>query len=423
MNKKRLIFLSLNELNFDYLKKYLKFKDLKNFKIISDKIVDTKSEQEYKMLEPWIQWPSIYTGKKANQHNIFRLGDITKYKGKTLFNELEDLNLSVGVISSMNLSNNLKKPKYFIPDPWIITKPDSSYWSKLIHTTISKLVVKNSLLKFNIKELFYLSFIFIKFAKLKNYNTYFNFFLSGFKYRWRKALFLDLLLSDIHLNYFYKNQPNFSNVFFNGIAHIQHHYFFNSKVMDKNNLENPTWYLKKNKDPIEEALILYEKILGDYLNNKKFNLVIATALTQKPYDILKFYYKIKDCKEFFLKLEIDFIKIQDLMSRDFIIYFSDIKKAKSSEEILNKMKLKKKDLFKVDNRGSNLFITFVYPDEIFKNDYTDCNRIKIFDYVSFVAIKNGMHSEKGFYYDNFSNYKQQEMNITDIKDIILNFFK
>jgi len=423
MNKKRLIFLSLNELNFDYLKKYLKFKDLKNFKIISDKIVDTKSEQEYKMLEPWIQWPSIYTGKKANQHNIFRLGDITKYKGKTLFNELEDLNLSVGVISSMNLSNNLKKPKYFIPDPWIITKPDSSYWSKLIHTTISKLVVKNSLLKFNIKELFYLSFIFIKFAKLKNYNTYFNFFLSGFKYRWRKALFLDLLLSDIHLNYFYKNQPNFSNVFFNGIAHIQHHYFFNSKVMDKNNLENPTWYLKKNKDPIEEAIILYEKILGDYLNNKKFNLVIATALTQKPYDILKFYYKIKDCKEFFLKLEIDFIKIQDLMSRDFIIYFSDIKKAKSSEEILNKMKLKKKELFKVDNRGSNLFITFVYPDEIFKNDYTDCNRIKIFDYVSFVAIKNGMHSEKGFYYDNFSNYKQQEMNITDIKDIILNFFK
>ena len=423
MSEKRLIFLSLNELNFDYLKKYLKFKDLKNFKILSDRITNTTSEEEYKMLEPWIQWPSIYTGKKANQHNIFRLGDIIKYKGKTLFNELEDLCLSVGVISSMNLSNNLNKPKYFIPDPWTMTNPDSSFWSKLIHKTISKLVVKNSSLKFNIKELFSLSFIFIKFAKLKNYNTYLKFFITGFKYRWRKALFLDLLLSDIHLNYFYKNQPNFSNVFFNGMAHIQHHYFFNSKVMDKNKLKNPIWYLKKNKDPIEETLVLYDKILGDYLNNKKFNLVIATGLTQKPYDIIKFYYKIKNCKDFFLNLEIDFIKIQELMSRDFIIYFSDTKKAKISEEILHKMKLKNKELFKIDNRGSNLFITFIYPDEILKNDYIDYNRIKIFDHVSFVAIKNGMHSEKGFYYDNFSDYKQREMNITNIKDIILNFFK
>ena len=423
MNKKKLIFLSLNELNFDYLKKYLKFKNLKNLKIISDKIIDTKSEEEYKMLEPWIQWPSIYTGKKANQHNIFRLGDIIKYKGKTIFNELEDLGLSVGVISSMNLHNNLKEPKYFIPDPWTTTKPDSNYWSKLIHTTISKLVINNASLKVGLYELFSLSFIFIKFAKIKNYTTYLKFFMTGFKYKWRKALFLDLLLSDIHLNYFYKKQPNFSNVFFNSIAHIQHHYFFNSKVMDKNNLRNPIWYLKHNKDPIEETLVLYDKILEDYLNSKKFSLVIATGLTQKPYDVLKFYYKIKNHKNFFLKLKIDFIKIQELMSRDFIIYFSDAKKAKTSEEILRNIKLKNIEIFKIDNRGSNLFITLMYPNEILKNDYINYNEIKIFNYISFIAIKNGMHSEKGFYYDNFSDYNQKEMNIIDIKHIILTFFK
>ena len=423
MNEKKLIFLSLNELNFDYLKKYLEFKKLKNLRTISDDIINTKSEEEYKMLEPWIQWPSVYTGKKASQHNIFRLGDIINYKGKTIFNDLEDLNLSVGAVSSMNLKNNLKEPKYFIPDPWTMTNPDSNYWSELIHTTISKLVLKNTSLKVNLYELFCLVIIFIKFAKLKNYITYLNFFITGFKYRWRRALFLDLLLSDIHLNFFNKKQPNFSNVFFNGMAHIQHHYFFNSKVMDKKNLKNPIWYLKDNKDPIEETLILYDRILGDYLHSKKFSLAIATGLTQKPYDKVKFYYKIKNHKEFFLKLKIDFIKIQELMSRDFIVYFSDEEKAKSSEEILNNIRLKNKELFKIDNRGSNLFITLIYPDEILKNDYIDYNKIKIFHHVSFIAIKNGMHSEKGFYYDNFSDYKQREMNITDIKDIILNFFK
>tara|TARA_B100000768_G_C11266775_1_gene371486 strand:+ start:244 stop:1515 length:1272 start_codon:yes stop_codon:yes gene_type:complete len=422
MNKQSLIFLSLNELNFDYLEKYLKFKKLNNLRKISDKINYTKSENEYKKLEPWIQWPSIYTGKKAQEHNIFRLGDMIEYKGDTIFNKLESLGLSVGIISSMNLNNNLKMPKYFIPDPWTITKPDNNYWSKLIHRTISKLVIKNSSLKFSMTELFSFAFIFTKFARIKNYTTYLNFFITGFKYKWRKALFLDLLLNDIHLDFFYKKKPNFSNIFFNGMAHIQHHYFFNSKVGDKKKLKNPAWYLKTDKDPIEEAFILYDKILGDYVDNGKFNLAIATGLTQKPYDKLKFYYKIKKHSIFFNKLKINFIKIQELMSRDFIIYFLDQKQAKISEEILCNIELNGKKLFKIDNRGLNLFVTFIYPDEILKNDYLELNEIKLLNYVSFVAIKNGMHSEKGFYYDNFSDYRKRKMHIIDIKDIILKFY-
>ena len=39
----------------------------------------TNSEEEYKLLEPWVQWVSVYTGKRPNDHKIFRLGDIKKY--------------------------------------------------------------------------------------------------------------------------------------------------------------------------------------------------------------------------------------------------------------------------------------------------------------------------------------------------------
>ena len=110
------------------------------------------------------------------------------------------------------------------------------------------------------------------------------------------------------------------------------------------------------------------------------------------------------------------------MSRDFIIYFLDQKQAKISEEILCNIELNGKKLFKIDNRGLNLFVTFIYPDEILKNDYLELNEIKLLNYVSFVAIKNGMHSEKGFYYDNFSDYRKRKMHIIDIKDIILKFY-
>ena len=422
MSRKSLIFLSLNEFNFEIIKKYLKINKLDNLKKISENINFTVSEEDYEKLEPWIQWPSIYTGKTALEHNIFRLGDIVKYKENTIFDEIEGLGFSVGAIGSMNLDNKLKNPKYFISDPWTEAKSDNSFWSKLIQKTISSLVKKNSSLRVSFFELISFALIFFKFAKFRNYKDYFFLSFTGFRYKWRNALFLDLLLNDIHLDYFQKNKPNFSNIFFNGIAHIQHHYLFNSKVIDLPNLKNPNWYLNDKKDPLEEALVLYDKILNDYLDNKNFEVVIATALTQKPYDMIKFYYKIKNHNQFFFDININYKKIQELMSRDFIIYFEKKEDADNAENILNKIRLKDKEIFKIDNRGLDLFVTFVYPNEIFKEDYLDNYKINIYNYISFVAIKNGMHSQNGFYYDSFSNYEKKQINITEIKEKILQFF-
>ena len=309
MNNHKIIFLSLNELNFDYLKKYLETEKLENFKKIINEFKITTSEKEYQNLEPWIQWPTIYMGKTAEEHSVFRLGDIINHNHKTIFNDLEDLGFNIGVVSSMNLENNLNQPAYFIPDPWTETKSDNNFWSKLIHSTISKFVKKNSSFKINLFDLFSFTLIFLKFAKLRNYLIYFNFIFTGFKYKWRQALFLDLLLNDIHLNYFKDKKPHFSNVFFNGVAHIQHHFFFNSKATENNQLKNPEWYVQKNKDPLREALIIYDRILGDYLKYSDIKLIIATGLTQIPYDTLKFYYKIEKHDEFFSKLNIDYVKI------------------------------------------------------------------------------------------------------------------
>ena len=75
-------FIQFNEANFEIIQNYLK--NHPNKFINLEKILDSKtfqktnSENEYQLLEPWIQWPSIYTGLKAKDHNIFRLGDIEK---------------------------------------------------------------------------------------------------------------------------------------------------------------------------------------------------------------------------------------------------------------------------------------------------------------------------------------------------------
>jgi len=426
MKNNKLILLSFNELNFDFIKYYLKNKKYKNFSKIIDKISYTKSETQYKLLEPWIQWVSIYTGKKAEQHKIFRLGDIVNFKEETIFDKI-DKSYSVGAISPMNINNNLKSPAYFIPDPWTNTISDNNFWSKKIHHTISFFVKDNAKKSFSIKNYFNLLIIIIKFINFKNLYLYFFLILTSVKYKWRKALFLDLLLNDIHLKLICKKKVNFSNLFLNAFAHIQHHYFLFSPAITNVNFKIPQWYKKNNKkDPLEEALYIYDKILGDYLSIKNYKLVMATGLTQIPYDILKFYYRLKNHKLFFEKFNIKFFKVIELMSRDFILQFDNDIISKNAADLIKNISLNSIKIFKVDNRGSNLFITLTYPHEIsykYKIFVNNIDKINLIDFISFVAIKNGMHSGEGFYYDNFSKREiKEKIDIIKINKIILDYF-
>ena len=128
-NKKKLILIQLNELNFELVDKYSKKYNLKYLKhIINQKKKNylTNSENIYDLLEPWIQWFSVYSGKAALQHGVYRLGDCKNYKDQLLFNKIENLNFKVGAISPMNLANDLKNPSYFIPDPWTDSTSDNS---------------------------------------------------------------------------------------------------------------------------------------------------------------------------------------------------------------------------------------------------------------------------------------------------------
>ena len=71
--KKKLLLIQLNELNFDLIKNYFRSNNLDNLKKINNNIIKTYSEAKYNLLEPWIQWYSIYTGLSAKQHKVFRL--------------------------------------------------------------------------------------------------------------------------------------------------------------------------------------------------------------------------------------------------------------------------------------------------------------------------------------------------------------
>jgi hypothetical protein len=423
MIKKKLLLIQINEINFDLIKKYQNDIQFQFFnEDFFKKLSITNSEEKYDLLEPWIQWVSVYTGKRANEHKIFRLGDIKKYSGDLIFNTIEKLNKSIGIVCSMNVGNNFKKLKYFFSDPWTNDHSGPGKKIKFISKTISQVVNLNSHKSIPISLYFKVLVVLLVSFRFKNIFLYLK-LIFKFKKRWNKALLLDLMLHDLHVNLLSKNKTEFSSIFFNAGAHIQHHYFFNSKYFENKDINNPEWYIKKKHDPILDMIVFYDQILSEYKKLNEYHIILATGLSQKPYDRTKYYYRLKNHDKFLNDLNIDFVKVEPRMTRDFLITFKDdIEKNQAIQKLNELNRINKQIIFSFEDRKDSIFVTLSIQHEITKNEQIliDNNRkILIKEHVVFVALKNGMHDQKGYFY---STLDTKVDNITEINQQIVNFF-
>ena len=342
------------------------------------------------------------------------------------FELLEENNFKVGAISPMNAFNKLKNSLYFFPDPWSKTPSDKNKLNKLLYKTVSQLVNENAKNKLTFKSSIILLFYFLYYSRFSNFIHYIKLVINSLNNkRWNKALFLDLFLSDIHINSIKKYKPDFSSIFLNAGAHIQHHYFFN--MINKFNL-NPDWYIKKGIDPSKDLFNVYDKILEDHLRfDQNYDFLILTGLTQTPSEKPKYYYRLKDHKNFLKKYDIGYKEVIPRMTRDFTIIFDNEREAKKCEIILEQFKtINKEDLFGViDNRGDSLFATFTYSGEIKKTDkfYYKNEEIFIYDDLVFVAIKNGIHNQEGYLFTSESvDCDDGTLHIKETFSIIKNYF-
>jgi len=437
MNLKFLL-IQLNEINFDIVDRYIKiskknkFPNLKKLKN-TFKFFETHSEKKYVNLEPWIQWASVNLGKNYSDHQIFRLGDITNHPKVTqIFEKIERKGFKVGAICPMNTENRLTKPAYFIPDPWTNTFSDKSKFSKKISLMLKQTINDNASGSISLNS--YLTIFEIIFKTFHYKKSFFllSLIFSCILKPWRKSLVLDYMIHMIHIYLFEKKIPNFSSIFLNAGAHIQHHYFYNSKLL-KGFPKNPKWYLNSSFDPIEDMLEVYDLIIGDYLRLSKsgINLCIATGLRQVPYNNIIFYYRLKNHYNFLNKIGIKFLQVFPRMSRDFEITFKNNLDLKKAKKILENIQLNKNNLkvfSEIEERNKSLFVTLTYSFEIKKDDYFIVNNkktIKLFNEVAFVAIKNGKHDPKGYvFWSPNLNFKipKKSVHISNLHKMILDYF-
>ena len=95
-----------------------------------------------------------------------------------------------------------------------------------------------------------------------------------------------MFLYEIHKTLYKEEDHNFSTLFLNAGAHIQHHYFL-IQLLPIRRLP-VDWYINENDDPILEMLKVYDEIINDLLDWPNTEILIATGLSQKHMTKLNF---------------------------------------------------------------------------------------------------------------------------------------
>lgn len=402
---KQLLFLELNEINFNYVASYAARGALPNLGQLLSRngVARTVSEQRYEDLEPWIQWVTAHTGMPLAAHGVFRLGDIVQKDIPQIWEQLEDHGLTVGAISPMNAKNRLRQAAFFVPDPWTATAPTATARLASLYEGIAQAVNENAQSSLSAKSLAGLLAGFAAYARPANYATYLHLAASSRKRQWRKALVLDLLLADVFIGEVRRTSPDFASLFVNAGAHIQHHYLFSSACYEGPH-RNPDWYLPPAVDPVFEAYALYDRIVGQVIAAfPEARVMVATGLHQDPHDRITYYWRLREHGAFLARIGVDCQRVEPRMSRDFLVVCDSAGQAARAEARLARaIAGDGAPLFAVDNRGSDLFVELIYAAEIGPGfefsiageTFADLDRD-----VTFVALKNGRHNGIGYFLD------------------------
>jgi hypothetical protein len=412
----RTICLELNEINFDMIKAYAAKGYLPRFKKLIDVhgVIETTSEQEYEHLEPWIQWVTAHTGKTFAEHGVFRLGDIVGKDMDQIWEVIEKKGFSVGAISPINADDRTSHALFFVPDPWTDAKFTGNRVLRGVYDAIRQAVNDNAQARISLKSLSWLIVGAAVYARPVNYLRYLSLALGAKSRPWSRALFLDLLLCDTFIGLMKKRPADFATLFLNAGAHIQHHYMFSSEAYSGEN-KNPEWYVPAGVDPVRDVYVMYDEILDQIFSTfAGSRFVILTGLHQDPHDMTEYYWRLRDHAAFLKKHKIPFTSVEPRMSRDFLVTCADAAAAADAARRLGGMRaIDGNDLFYVDNRGADMFVTLTYPNDIGDDFVYAAGNERFADFradVAFVAIKNGKHNGIGYLIDTGESCASEQIN-------------
>jgi hypothetical protein len=408
----RVVQLELNEISRDLIERLVSKGRLPNFRrLLQDwTYIQTESETEYDLLEPWIQWTSVHTGEPFSGHGIFRLSDADRLHVSQIWEVLSQRGIESAIIGSLNAVRGSANGGMFFPDPWSkrgLTHPPQlqSLWD-LLSRKVQGHATDSVSLEHSFKGA-------LEFVKLKLPVPIYGLILAEVfnqawdkKQRWRLASAFDAFLTAIFVRTLRQTRFGFYTLFLNSAAHYQHHYWRNherEKFSPK--IISPDCHV--TDDPVAHGYERFDQILAQVLEAAQDGntlVIVASGLSQTPYTQKENeggmnYYRLKNHVRFVQQMQIHGVDVFPLMSRDWQLCCHSANDFDRAWHALSSLQVENEKLFRLEsNRENHIFIetavTRALPKAASITGH-DGPAIVFSDVFSCIAIKSGHHHDKG----------------------------
>lgn len=340
-------------------------------------------------LDPWVQWVSIHTGIPAQEHGVAHLGEADKLTHEQIWDRLNGLGVSTAVWGAMNGRNN-KHPLMhtFFPDPWTYSEIAAPAGLNSL-LALPRLYAQDyvrpnrwSLFRSGLRTGSYL-LLRQPAVILRNVGAWTSALAKGgFNNATLFALF-DNLSAKLFARFCSRDDSAFKLIFFNSIAHLQHH----------------DW--RPDSAKVQAVISLLENTLASVLETVADDepVMVANAFSQVCTTTREeFLYRPVDPPGFVEALKINCSRVEQMMTNDGHIFFDDVASCDEAHAILAGITVNGQRAFDVDRRGdTQLFYQFLIWEKLPEGALIEVGQrsLRFYDYFEQLVQRTGSHIASG----------------------------
>jgi hypothetical protein len=360
----------------------------------------TRDRVEHHGLDPWVQWVSVHTGQDSAAHGVLHLGDTPSKLGFTqVWERLSERGVSSGIWGAMNATRgNAERCLFFLPDPWTFSEPAyppplddllalpryyarnylEPEWARMSATALR--LCRYALGSGALLRLLACLPLALR-GVLRN----------GVDNAIAFSLF-DLVSTVLFQARRRRDAPQFSLIFLNSIAHLQHHRWRGGERLGSD--------LRFGLRVIDHVLhILFEgRTDGEAL-------VVANALTQEKVSGGRplVAYRQLSPERFVAAVGLDATRVEALMTSDAHVFLRTPAERERAIALLEAVQLDGKPLFQVErdpDDGTKLFYQVVLWDPLPGDAQFEVGdrSIAFFEHFEILCIRTGSHVPRGQVY-------------------------
>jgi len=369
---------------------------------------ETVAESEYKLLEPWIQWPTVHTGLPFEGHQLFHLADADRLEVPQIWETLSRMGVESGILGSMNARRGDSRGGVFFPDPWSRSNDAEPESLRPLWHFVSSRVQGHAVAPPGKRDALRGLLATARFRIPPR--LYARIARQVLRQRtepesaWRLASLFDELLGEMFLHLARTTDFGFYTLFLNSVAHYQHHFWrnFQPELFD-DSVRPPD--CSPDDDPIREGYLGYDALLTRILSelDEDTLVVVCGGLSQVPFTEMEHqggmnYYRLKDHSGFAARLGLKRCRVVPLMSRDWQIDFDDLAAMAEGRAVLETLRVAGEPVFAVrDNGHRTLFVESAVTRGPLDDEtiHGPLEPGRFGDHFANIAVKSGHHDSRG----------------------------